>query len=367
MKLLNKKYCWDGYWETCYLLSEFNPDEEIDIQFEDELSEEPEPKMAQLNAMTFIINNQIKILSSLYNSFLAEYDKWKVIYEDHLPVMRTACDVKDHIKISSIYIDIPEKNGQAYIGYCGSCSWDDEHGIGFYTHNLDVLEIGESSVGFSGVWNAYKDLGIEKQIEFEIEENKNNPKFPKIYKPHHTYGLKPSQEEANKGYYYHLIERGFNEAFINHFNQGDINTETRTGYINISFLERACQINNNEIVEFLLSKNPIETKGCLKQACYNLNLPIIKMLVEHGIDINEQDEWFKDYPIQNVISSIGRLVSNNESQEKYLQALNTLKWMLNNGANSKIILKPANEFDKLEYSFLDEKTRKEILKIIRSH
>ncbi len=236
----------------------------------------------------------------------------------------------------------------------------------FYTHKLEVLEIGESSIGFSGTWNAYKDLGIEEEIKLKIEDNKNNPKLPKRYDPHPIYGLKPSQEDANKGYYYHLIERGFNKEFINHFSQGEINTETRTGYINMYFLERACQFNNKEIVEFLLSKKPIETKGCLKQACYKLNLSIIRLLVNYGININEQDSWFKDYPIQNTVSSIGTLVRNNEPKEKYLKGLEVLKWMLQNGANPEFVLNPLKEYDTLEYSFKDENTRKEIEDILKS-
>lgn len=367
MRLFNKKYKWDGYWETCYFLKEFDSNEEIDIQFEDELSENPKPKNSQLNSVTFIINNQAKILNSLYESFLSEYDKWKEIYEEHLPEMKSINDVKKHIEISSIYIDLPEKDSISYVGYRGGCSWDEEHGIGFYTHKLKVLEVGEASIGFSGTWNAYRDLGIEKQIESEIEENNKNPKLPKIYIPHPTYGLKPSQEDANKGYYYHLIERGFNQEFINHFNQGDINTETRTGYVDMSFLERACQSNNNEIVEFLLSKNPIETKGCLKQASYNLNLSMIKSLVNYGVNINEQDDWFKDYPIQNIVSSIGTLVRNKESKEKYLKAIDVLKWVLNNGANSEFVLNPINEYDKLEYSFEDKKVREEIKEILKNY
>lgn len=367
MGLFSKKYKWDGYWETGYFFKILNSDEEVDIRFEDELSDTSNPEESQINIVTYIINNQVKILDALCQAFLSEYDKWKEIYEEHLPEMKSVNDVKEHIEITTIYVDLPEKEGLSYVGYSGRCSWDDEHGIGFYAHKLSVLEVGDSSTGFSGAWIAYKDLGIEEQIELQIEENKKNPKRPKRYEAHPIYGLKPSQEDANKGYYYHLIERGFNETFIDHFNQGDINTDTRTGYVNMSFLERACQSNNHEIVEFLLSKKPIETKGCLKQACYNLNLPIIKLLFNYGMDINEQDDWFEDYPIQNAVSSIATLVRNNKPKEDYFKGLEVLKWMLEHGAKPGFVLNPANDYDQLEHSFEDEKIREEVKAILEGY
>lgn len=364
MKLFSKKYKWDGYWETDYFFKKLNPEEDIELKFEDEVSGSSTPTAAQINAVTYLISHQSHILDALCSSFLTEYDQWKEIYEEHLPVMNSIQDVKQHLFITSIHIDLPEKDGISYVGYGGGCSWDEEHGIGFYTHKLRVLKIGEASLGFSGTWNAYRDLGIEEQVKTEIEENRKHSKLPKRHTPHPKHGLKPSQEKANQGYYYHLIEGGFNEEFIQHFEQGEITTETRTGYVNMSFLERACQSNNAELVEFLLSKKPLETKGCLKQACYNLSFPIIKLLVYHGIDINEKDEWFKDYPIQNVVASIGDLVRNKEPKEDYLRAVELLKWMLQHGANPMVVLNPIEEHDKLEFCFEEDAIKQEIRQLL---
>ncbi|MEO1033775.1 MAG: ankyrin repeat domain-containing protein [Bacteroidota bacterium] len=367
MRLFKKKYKWDGYWETGYFLKEFDPEDEIEITFKDEESEIPKPSRSQLNAVTYIINNQTKILNSLWEHFLSEYDEWKAIYEDELPEMTSIDEFKENIGITSIHIDLPSKEKVSYVGYSAWCTWDGEHGIGFYAHKLNILEIGESSLGFRGTWNAYKDLGIEEQIRLERERKDKNPQLPKRYKPHPVYGLKPSQEDANKGYYYRLIEGGFNTEFINHFNLGEINTETRTGYVSMYFLERACQFNNFEIVEFLLSKKPINTQGCLKSACNNLNLPIIKLLINYGLDINEKDDWFEDYPIQNVISSMGALIRNNEPKEKYDKSLEVLHWMLENGANPKFALNPIRASDKLEIYLSDKNIRTEVETILKNY
>jgi len=364
MGLFSKKktYKWDGFWETDYKLKVFNPDETVDIIFEDELSELPTPTPSQYNAVTYIINNQKEILNAVCQKFLDEYDYWKEIYEEHLPLMQTIADVQKHIGISAIYVDVSEKEDTSYVGFSGYCSWDEEHGIGFYLHKNNVLKVGGSDEGFSGTWNAYDDLGITEEIERQLEEDKKNPKLPLRYEPHPKYGLKPSQEDANRFYFTNLIERGFTEIFKASVEKGEVSVNGGTGISDMSFLERACQFNNEEAVAFILSQKPNSTKGCLKQASYNLNLNILKQLVAAGFDINEMDSWFKDYPIENMVGAIATLVRNEASEAKLEEGFKVLEWAIANGANPKSVLHPEKDFYDLNQQF----ESKEILQKVKA-
>lgn len=357
-----KTYTWDGYWETDYKLKTFRKDERVDIIFEDELSELPTPTPAQYNAVTYIINNQKEILNAVCQKFLDEYDYWKDIYEEHLPEMKTIADVQQHIGISAIYVDVPEKENTAYVGFSGYCSWDEEHGIGFYLHKNRVLKVGGSDEGFSGTWTAYEDLGITEDIERQIEEDKKNPKLPLRYEPHPKYCLKPSQEDANRFYFTNLIERGFTEVFKVHVEKGEVSVNDHTGIHDMTFLQRACQCNNASAVEFILTQQPLSTKGCVKQAASNLNLVILKQLIAFGCDINEMDTWFKDYPIDNMVNAIGTRIRNNATEAELEEGLKVLEWAIANGANPKSVLHPEKEVRQLEHQIED----KAIVKRIRA-
>lgn len=268
----------------------------------DELNEDTDPKEEQINAINYIIENPEKIKRALYKALESEYPKLKEMYgydiddedsREWFPDVEKLDDFSKVFGVGNVFVMIPQKEGFSYIGLECGCIWDDEHGLGFLLHKDRLVNIGQADSGFS-TWEAYKDNGTYEQMKKEWEEiNKNKallPK-PKIYHPNPKYGkLKPSQISANKMYENNLIERGYNQEYIELVESGKINVNVNNG-LSMTFLERAAQFNNLEIVKFILSKNPKSKKNVIHNAVGHCNKELVQVLLEHRIDINEPDHW----------------------------------------------------------------------------
>jgi len=61
------------------------------------------------------------------------------------------------IQLRSVHIMSPERDGQAYVGYGFSCSWDYEHGLGVMTHCERVVRVGGGDTAFL-TWVATSDI-----------------------------------------------------------------------------------------------------------------------------------------------------------------------------------------------------------------
>lgn len=61
------------------------------------------------------------------------------------------------IRLRSVHIMNPDRDGQAYVGYGFSCSWDDEHGLGVMTHRERVVRVGGGDTAFL-TWVAAEDI-----------------------------------------------------------------------------------------------------------------------------------------------------------------------------------------------------------------
>ncbi len=314
-----KQYEWDGCWETDYHFSEFHPRKEIVIRFIDQLSDSYTPSKAQIQAVSYLINNQEAIYNAICHYMINRKAQLCEMYDRLLPELNTIAAVKKHIKINAIVISTTLQNKIAHIGYLGSCSWDANQGIACYLHKQEVLYIATPNQLLAHMQNTTSNTIVA-----------TSDAIPKQYTPHHIYNLKPSQEAANNAYYYLLIERSFNQQFIAHFEEGDIATETRTSYTDMSFLQTACAYNNEILVDYILSHKPVDTTGCIKSAAYNLNLSVLKKLIAYGVDINEKDEISKEYLIEHIIGAITKLSQQNASKNQLKKGITILKWAIKN-------------------------------------
>lgn len=311
----NTVFSFNGIWELEYNFKAFeglqsrrgsytSQDKEaqsngdVRLVIEDELNENPDPTSGQFKAIEYISQNSSRIKMVLFENLENYYESQKELYgydandSDHqtwFPEIRNLNDFSKVFGIGNVYILNAEKDGISYYGLEGGCTWDDEHGIGFLMHKDRVVNIGDAAISFSS-WEAYKDNGTyqEQQEKWHKANNSQTKKLkPIFYKPHPKYGtLKPSQIAENKMYENRLIEGGFNEEFISLVNSGEIDINNNKG-LSMTFLQRASQFNNIEMCKFLFEQNPEDMSGVIQNAAGHLNIELVELCLEKGIDINE--------------------------------------------------------------------------------
>ena len=317
-----KLYKFEGDWESKYQFDAFKglqsregvnkskeankgSDGTVRLLITDELDDSVDPKQEQINAINYIIDNPKEIQKTLFKTLELEYPKLKEMYgyseddEDSLewfPKVQSIGDFRNVFGVGNMFVTIESKNGFSYVGLECRCTWDEEHGLGFLLHKNRLIKVGGADVAFNS-WETYKDNGtyedVRKEIEYRaknIEKIRQSLPKPIRYKPNSKYGkLKPSQIRANKMYENNLIERGYNEEFIELVESNKIDIDVNPG-LSMTFLERAAQFNNLEIVKYILSKNPKVKKNVIHRSLGYCNRDLVNLLLNSGTDINELDD-----------------------------------------------------------------------------
>lgn len=262
----------------------YYPSKNLQIEIQDDLSENPDPNPEQLKTLQYILENQKAIAENACKKGLEEMPQ--IIHDYNLEDERdyeglTIDDIKERIQITKIYIQLDAKEGFAYYDLLGNCRWDEEHGLNLLFWKDNPLWFGQID-GSSG-WEAMKDNGTyddidEAQKNFVIEK-------PKLYLPHPKYGkLKPSQEFANKYYALDLMRQNFYAEFIEHINQSQQDQSKLQ-----DLFREALQNNRTEIIEFLLPK--VKLNGLIHW--FYKSQKIIEFLLEKGVSIDEPNYYQK--------------------------------------------------------------------------
>lgn len=311
----------------------------LHIKIEDELNDCPDPTPAQLKAINYLLQHPQATLDAIctkvFNAYpsLKKQHGYRPQYDDDIfPLVGKPQDIRKLIGIETVHVLIAEKDAQAYLSVTGNCSWNETQGIGCLLHKDRVVALGAADD--INVWQAYQDNGTseQKQAEWQTMPPQETQK-PIKYTPHPKYGkLKPSQELANKGYEYRLIERGHIEEFKQLIESGECSVDTKTGYLNMSFLERACQCNNDDLVAYILSKSPSETRNCIHYAVRHTNKRMVSMLIAHGADIN-QPNHFGETPLYFLMSLINSYYSRQNATQEIVQLKDMAKWLIMQGAD----------------------------------
>jgi ankyrin repeat protein len=122
----------------------------------------------------------------------------------------------------------------------------------------------------------------------------------------------------------HLIERGYNSEFIALVESDQIDVNVNNG-LTMTFLERAAQFNNLDIVKFILSKNPNSKDNVIHRSVGYCNKELVQIMVDNGVDINQPDPWGRTVLklTEQKIAQLER--SGNKELEKYIEFANWLK------------------------------------------
>lgn len=261
-------------------------DGRLSVVFDDDLSDDPDPYPGQLDTLQFVFSHQYEIVEAMLARLREELPGIIRDYGlEEEPQYKDLSDenIKSMIGISEIRIMIPARDGWAYYTLSGGCSWDEEHGLSFLLHNTRVLTCG--IIDGNEYWDAVKDNGTYDTLQ---EKGRENPP-PRLYEPHPKYGrLKPSQATANRYYELDLISGFHNEEFKELIRSGKRSVDYRNpdwGF-DTSFLSRALQFNNQELVEFLL-ENKARVQGVIHQA--GRDKAKIGIALANGASIDERD------------------------------------------------------------------------------
>lgn len=288
-----------GIWELDFIFEAFEgfqlkgsepSDGKVKLIIDGELNEDPDPKESQFNTIEYLIQNAEIIKSTILSGLPDYYEEVKSQYgfdpdnpDPNFPDIKNMDDFSKHLMVRGVYILNTEKNNLAYYGLACSCFWDEEHGVAFLMHKDEILRTGQAEI-LHNSWVPFKDNGTYEIEKAKREELKN--KKPIIYRPHPKYGtLKPKQITENKMYEYRLIERGYNDEFIQLVQKGLIKPDGRK-YLAISYLARAIQFNNFELSKFMLGLNYIDKSGVIQ---LTTNMKMVEICITNGIDINEKD------------------------------------------------------------------------------
>lgn len=311
----------------------------VEVKIEDELNDEPDPTPAQLKAINYLLVHQQAILHAITVRISNEYENLKNSYgyqvgydDDVFPPLNSPEDVRKIIGIRRIQIFLPEKEAHAYVGIEGTCTWNKEQGMGFLMHKDRIITFGNAADEIN-IWDAYRDNGTSEQKLQEWNGTEEIQKKPKKYLPHPKYGkLKPSQIIENKGYEYRLIERGYNQEFKQLVETGDITVNTVTGYLNMTFLERACQCNNEELAVYILGKGPWKTQSCIHYATRHANKNLVSALLDYGVSINEANH-FGETPLTFIMSLISSHYFRGSTEEEISGLKDMVQWLIVEGAD----------------------------------
>lgn len=267
---------------------------QVQVIILDELNDDPNPNKEQLLAIDYLSNNPEKIKTALLKAVEANYAELKDTYgyneedeDDQLffPSIESLEDYRNVFGIGNVFIHVSNKDGLAYIGFEGGCSWDEEHGLGIVLHQDRLVDFGQADTAFNP-YSGYKDAGTDKAF---LEKMKLRPN-PKKYAPHPIYGtFKESQKRFNDRFDFMLIEQGYHQEFIDLVNKGEIKLSDNN--VLNKYFESACKSNNLELVKYLLGKNVILGSGIEKYlSTFGNNKEVLSYLINVGCDIDHQDE-----------------------------------------------------------------------------
>jgi hypothetical protein len=333
------QFHFEGEWEFKMKLSGFagfqQSDGTLSVSIDDLLNEDPDPLPEQIAAINYLLEHHETIASNICAHVFKEYPGLIKVYGE-LPPANNADDIKKHIRINHAHILTRFKNGISFIDFSASCTWDDDHGLGFGVYQSQIIFMGGIGDGYS-----------VDDDEASKTANTYSKQKPKIYLPHPKYGkLKPSQQSENRYYELELIRGFHNEEFKELITSGkrDVNyVDPSWGFFG-TFIAWSIQYNNHELVEFLMARNArldhiLHEVGRDKQK--------IEWLLAHGVSINERSRSGHVLLRGELFALRGALMNREQarlhsaSQDEFNskpmpEAVDYIQWLISKGADPSL-------------------------------
>jgi hypothetical protein len=266
----------------------------------DDLSNNPDPLPEQSAAIDYLTGNQHVIIKTILHKIKVEYEGLLDIFEEKMSSKVSIDeDIKHSIRFEKILVLLDSKEGTAYIGldigFKGE--WNEERGLSILMHKNKIIYFGEAAS------ESYYTMVATEDGAIDIKKNESVLLKPQIYTPHLKYGkLKPWQQYENEMFEHRLIEKGNTKDFISFVENGQIDINVKKG-LSMTFLERASQFNNTDLVKFILTQKPKNTEGVIQSATHNFNKEILEAMINYGAKINELNHY-GDTPLLSLIQNI---------------------------------------------------------------
>lgn len=161
---------WDNGWEGEAFLSAYGTTP-VSVTAEDPSQT---PTAAQARAFTRLVEQNEELDEAVMRAVLDEYPRFRERYHEYdpenadrvAPPLASVDGLERLIDLGTVHVLDVETEGEAYVGFQFSCTWDSEHGLGVMTHAGRVLEVGEADTAFSppaGAWKAWQGAREARQ------------------------------------------------------------------------------------------------------------------------------------------------------------------------------------------------------------
>ncbi len=256
---------------------------QVTLHIVDQLTNDPDPTPAQLNAINYLIDSEQYVFAKLLEHVLADYPRIREMYagmdeEDMLrdcPPISEPDEMKKLIGVGNVFIHLEEVDGIANIGFECGCTWDEEHGHGIVMNREDLIRIGQADIAFSTK---------QEPAGYTV------PAVPIKHKPHPKYGvLKPHQITENKWYASRLISGNHIEEFKRQVAEGEIDLHAKPEPNITPFMHTAILRSNFDFALWLKSQGVSFSGALHKVAARAFKEEAFEFLLEQGVNINQKD------------------------------------------------------------------------------
>ncbi|MEH0154512.1 hypothetical protein V6R21_10235 [Limibacter armeniacum] len=306
---------------------------DIPVTINDSHDLEPDPEQEKINAIEFIIENEVQLLEEFHNQIKDEiFPLHKTYIDDEeifFPKFNSANELGKVLGLNQITILGFEKDNYAYTQFDFNFSADPEHGISFILHKNRLVE--HEEIGSVGYDNVYKELGINPNEHHEGWHQQYLNREIKLHEPLAKYGkLKPWQAEINSEFISSLIKDKNNERFIELIESNKIDLSLIQYDKNL--LEIAVVYKNLPIVKYLVEHN-LPFRNSISY-CRSNDIQFLKQLVDLGLDINQPAIYDRSLAMHEIYEIMqGHFHKRENIDEIIEQRVSTLKELLQLGAS----------------------------------
>lgn len=123
---------------------------------------------SEIASVAWTVANLPRLMDSLLPGLFAYYQALCAnpdgLDPEDLPSLDRAEELKSLISIESIYVHQISKDGKPYVGFEGTCPWDDEHGLGALMHDTRIVEVGGADTA-GLLWIAEEDSKRTNEVD----------------------------------------------------------------------------------------------------------------------------------------------------------------------------------------------------------
>ena len=123
---------------------------------------------AEIASVAWTVANLPRLMDSLLHELFAHYQTICAnpdgLDPEDLPALDQAEELKSLISIESMYVHQISKDGKPYVGFEGTCPWDEEHGLGALMHDTRIVKVGGADTAIL-LWIAKQDSNRTNEVD----------------------------------------------------------------------------------------------------------------------------------------------------------------------------------------------------------